>query len=204
MSQLKSVFHFFAYVSRMKLIDRWALMRCTQKENVQEHSLQVAMIAHVLTLIKNKFYGGNLSPEKVATYAIYHDATEVLTGDLPTPVKYFSNDIRNAYQEIEGHAVQQLLSLLPADFQEDYRKLLQHDEADQEIHKIIKSADTLAAYVRCLEEQAAGNHEFRKAKKTIELKVKAICDQREVQYFVEHFVPSFSLSIDEISEPLNS
>lgn len=204
MSLRKSVYHFFAYVSRMKLIDRWALMRCTQKENVQEHSLQVAMIAHALTLIQNKYYGGKLSPEKVALYAIYHDATEVLTGDLPTPVKYFSNDIRNAYLEIEGHAVGQLMSLLPKDFQEDYRRLLQHNDEDADIHKIIKSADTLAAYVKCLEEQAAGNHEFSKAKKTIEQKVKALCDQPEVQFFVDNFVPSFSLSIDEISEPLNS
>src|SRR3954464_12055890 len=99
------MFHFFAYIARMKLIDRWSLMRCVQRENVQEHSLQVAVVAHALALIKNKYFGGAIDAEKVALYAIFHDSGEVLTGDLPTPVKYYNEDIRRAYKEIEGHSV---------------------------------------------------------------------------------------------------
>lgn len=194
-------FHFFSYISRMKLIDRWSLMRCTQRENVQEHSLQVAVIAHALTLIKNKYYNGSLSPEKVALYAIYHDSSEVLTGDLPTPVKYHSNELRNAYKEIESSAVEQLLKLLPEDLKEDYRKLLLIPENEKEAQKIIKAADTISAYIKCLEEEAAGNNEFSRAKKTIESKVESLRSMPEVDHFMKHFVPSFSLTLDEISRP---
>src|SRR4029079_14571381 len=126
------MFHFFAYLARMKLIDRWSLMRCTQKENVQEHSLQVAVISHALALIKNKHFGGDLNAERVALYAICHDATEVLTGDLPTPVKYFSGELRDAYKAIEGHAVAQLLRLLPNELREDYLPLLTIPEAEKD------------------------------------------------------------------------
>jgi 5'-deoxynucleotidase len=196
----KSQHHFFAYLARMKLIDRWSLMRCTQRENVQEHSLQVAIIAHALALINNKHFGGHVSPEKVAVQAIFHDATEVLTGDLPTPVKYFNDEIRTAYVAIEDHAVSQLLSLLPSNLQGEYARIFTNDDAD--IRRTVKAADVLAAYIKCLEEVSAGNHEFSRAKKTIETKLKSLCEQPEVRYFVEHFVPSFSLTLDEISEPL--
>lgn len=192
-------FHFFSYLSRMKLIDRWSLMRCTQRENVQEHSLQVAIIAHALTLIKNKYFNGNLSPEKIALFAVFHDATEVLTGDLPTPVKYFNPEIRNAYQEIESNAANQLLKLLPEEFRMDYKKLLLIDEPD--VKEIIKAADTLAAYIKCIEEEAAGNKEFSLAKKTIGEKLNAIRTKPEVDYFIKNFIPSFSLTLDEISKP---
>jgi len=192
--------HFFAYLARMKLIDRWSLMRCTQRENVQEHSLQVAIIAHALALINNRHFGGKLSPEKVAVQAIFHDATEVLTGDLPTPVKYFSNEIRSAYLAIEDHAVSQLLGLLPDDLKGDYAKIFADEDPD--IRRTVKSADVIAAYIKCLEEESAGNHEFSRAKKTIEGKLKSLCEQPEVKYFVEHFVPSFALTLDEISQPL--
>ena len=185
----------------MKLIDRWSLMRCTQRENVQEHSLQVAIIAHALTLIKNKYFGGELSPEKVALYAIYHDATEVLTGDLPTPIKYHSDEIRNAYQEIESNAVEQLLKLLPEDLKPDYKNLLLIPNHEIDYKKIVKAADSIAAYIKCLEEQAAGNNEFSRAKKTIEDKVNVLRAMPEVDYFLNHFVPSFSLTLDEISRP---
>jgi 5'-deoxynucleotidase len=196
--------HFFAYVSRMKLIDRWSLMRCTQRENVQEHSLQVAMIAHSLALIKNKFFLGDVPPDRVALCAIYHDSTEVLTGDLPTPIKYFSKEIRTAYLEIESHAVDQLVKLLPDELREDYRELLLVPERQSEIHRMIKAADTLSAYIKCLEEEAAGNQEFSRARKSIEAKVMGLCDQPEVEYFVKHFIPSFSLTLDEISQPFES
>jgi 5'-deoxynucleotidase len=194
--------HFFAYLARMKLIDRWSLMRCTQRENVQEHSLQVAIIAHALALINNRHFGGQLSPEKVAVQAIFHDATEVLTGDLPTPVKYFNDEIRSAYVAIEDHAVSQLLGLLPSDLQGEYAKIFSHDDAD--IGRTVKAADVLAAFIKCLEEESAGNHEFSRAKKTIEAKLKLLCEQPEVKYFVDHFIPSFSLTLDEISQPLES
>jgi 5'-deoxynucleotidase len=192
--------HFFAYLARMKLIDRWSLMRCTQRENVQEHSLQVAIIAHALALISNKHFGGKFTPEKVAVQAIFHDATEVLTGDLPTPVKYFSAEIRNAYVAIEDHAVSQLLSLLPSDLKPEYSKIF--SDSDKEVHRIVKAADVLAAYIKCLEEESAGNHEFSRAKKTIEAKLNQLCEQPDVKYFVENFVPSFSLTLDELSQPL--
>jgi 5'-deoxynucleotidase len=194
--------HFFAYLARMKLIDRWSLMRCTQRENVQEHSLQVAIIAHALALIKNKHFGARLVPEKVALHAIFHDATEVLTGDLPTPVKYFSPEIRQAYVAIEDHAVSQLLSLLPQDLRGDYAKVFSELEGDMK--RIVKSADVIAAYIKCLEEESAGNHEFSRARKTIEAKLRSLCEQPEVKYFVEHFVPSFSLTLDELSQPLDT
>lgn len=192
-------FHFFAYLARMKLIDRWSLMRCTQRENVQEHSLQVAIIAHALALISNKYYGGTHAPERVALHAIFHDATEVLTGDMPTPVKYFSPSLRSAYQEIEGFAADQLLTLLPEDLRGDYRALL--GDAPGEVLDLIKAADTLSAYIKCLEEHAAGNREFSRAQKSIEAKVRQLCERRDVQHFVQHFIPSFSLTLDELSLP---
>jgi 5'-deoxynucleotidase len=198
----KSQFHFFAYISRMKLIDRWSLMRCLQRENVQEHSLQVAVIAHALALIKNKYFGGNVSPDTVALCAIFHDATEVLTGDLPTPVKYFNAEIREAYKEIEGHSAEQLLKLLPEDFRQDYRDLFNGPDQNPEVGALIKAADTLSAYIKCLEEQAAGNNEFSRAKKSIEAKVTQLSVRPEVDYFVKHFVPGFALNLDEISQPL--
>lgn len=184
----------------MKLIDRWSLMRCTQRENVQEHSLQVAVVAHALALIKNKYFNGHVSTEKVALCAIFHDASEVLTGDLPTPVKYYNDEIRRAYKEIESQSTAQLLRLLPQDFQEDYRQLLRPDDSD--IHDIIKAADSLCAYIKCLEELAAGNTEFSRAKKTIEEKLMTLSSQKEVEYFLKHFVPGFSMTLDEISQSL--
>lgn len=196
--------HFFAYVSRMKLIDRWSLMRCTQRENVQEHSLQVAMIAHAISVVKNKKFGGALNPEKVALAAIFHDATEVMTGDLPTPVKYFNPEMRSAYQAIEGHAAEQLLSLLPEELQPEYRDLLMLPEDEFETRAVIKAADSICAYIKCLEEESVGNHEFSRAKKTLEEKVRSLCGRPEVDYFVRHFVPSFSLTLDELSRPLES
>ena len=179
-------------------------MRCTQRENVQEHSLQVAMLAHALALIKNKFFGGDLLPERVALHAIYHDATEVLTGDLPTPVKYFNKEIRDAYLEIESNAVGELLRLLPEELRDDFQALLLIPESQVEIKKIVKAADTLAAYIKCLEEEAAGNREFSRARKSIEDKVKGLCALPEVEYFVKQFIPSFSLTLDEISQPFEN
>jgi len=196
--------HFFAYLARMKLIDRWSLMRCTQRENVQEHSLQVAVVAHALALIQKKYFGGTLDPERVALYAIFHDATEVLTGDLPTPVKYYNDEIRDAYKEIESHSTEQLLKLLPEDFRQDYRDLLDIPAEETEIIRLVKTADSICAYIKCLEELAAGNKEFSRAQKTIEEKIQTLRKSPEADYFIQHFVPGFSMTLDELSEPLEA
>lgn len=186
----------------MKFIDRWSLMRCTHRENVQEHSLQVAVVAHALALIKNKYFAGKVLPDRVALLAIFHDATEVLTGDLPTPVKYFNGEIREAYKAIEGHAIDQLLLLLPEDLRKEYQNLLEIADDEKEAKTLIKAADTLCAYIKCLEEKSTGNHEFSRAQKSIEEKLNVYRHMPEVDYFIRNFVPSFNLTLDEISTPL--
>ncbi len=189
--------HFFAYLARMKFIRRWGLMHNTYPENIQEHSLRVAMIAHALGVIRNRLFGGRINPERAAALALFHDASEVLTGDLPTPVKYFNPDIRTAYQTIETVARRKLLELIPAELQADYRALLLEDGTDREHHELVKAADRLAAYMKCLEELAAGNHEFSKAEKTLRASVEAL-ELPEVRYFLETFVPSLKLTLDEL------
>lgn len=190
--------HFFAHLARMKLIYRWPLMRNVQKENISEHSLQVAMVAHALALIENRKFGGTLNPEQAALLALYHDATEVLTGDLPTPIKYHNPAIATEYKKIEKLAEQRLLDLLPAEFVEDYRPLIDSDHQDPELTRVVKAADTLCAYSKCLEELAAGNKEFVVAKRRLE----TILESRmtpAVRYFLDVFIHSFSLTLDEIS-----
>ena len=190
--------HFFAHLARMKLIYRWPLMRNVQKENISEHSLQVAMVAHALALIENRKFGGTLNPEQAALLALYHDATEVLTGDLPTPIKYHNPAIANEYKKIEKLAEQRLLDLLPAEFVEDYRPLIDSDHQDPELTRVVKAADTLCAYSKCMEELAAGNKEFVVAKRRLE----TILESRmtpAVRYFLDVFIHSFSLTLDEIS-----
>ncbi|MBP8173370.1 MAG: 5'-deoxynucleotidase [Aeromonadaceae bacterium] len=190
--------HFFAHLARMKLIYRWPLMRNVQKENISEHSLQVAMVAHALALIENRKFGGTLNPEQAALLALYHDATEVLTGDLPTPIKYHNPAIATEYKKIEKLAEQRLLELLPPEFVEDYRPLIDSDHQDPELTRVVKAADTLCAYSKCLEELAAGNKEFVVAKRRLE----TILESRmtpAVRYFLDVFIHSFSLTLDEIS-----
>ncbi len=189
--------HFFGFMARMKYIKRWGLMRNTREENIQEHSLQTAMIAHALALIKNRLYGGNVNAERVLALALYHEAGEVITGDLATPIKYFSPEIRSAYKDIEQVAEQKLTQMLPEALREDYESLILHREDDAEAYAVVKAADKICAYLKCVEELSAGNTEFAKAKKTIE-KTIAKMDMPEVKYFMETFVPSFSLSLDEM------
>lgn len=155
--------HLFAHLARLKLIQRWPLMFNVRSENVQEHSLQVAMVAHGLAVIANRQFGMQVDAYKAATLAIFHDASEVLTGDLPTPVKYFNKDIEFEYKKIEAIAEERLLEMVPQEFKEDYRPLLIADDADEEIKQLVKSADTLCAYLKCLEELKAGNREFNTA-----------------------------------------
>jgi len=187
--------HLFAYLARMKFIRRWGLMHNTYPENIQEHSLRVAMIAHALAVIRNRRCGGRVSAERAATLALFHDASEVLTGDLPTPVKYFNPDISAAYRAIETVAKQKLFEMVPPQLREDYRSLF--FEVHDEHESLVRAADRLAAYLKCLEELAAGNHEFSKAEKTLRQSVEAL-DLPEVRYFLETFAPSFRLTLDEL------
>ncbi len=190
--------HFFAHMARMKLINRWPLMRNTQTENVQEHSLQVAMIAHGLALISNEYYDGNYSPEKAATLALFHDASEVLTGDLPTPVKYFNKEIEREYKLIEKMAEHKLLHTLPDDLQQHYQPLLISDNIDPSYKKLVKAADIISAYFKCIEELNTGNHEFERAKQRLEQALKKT-NMPEVQHFIDLYSHSFKLSLDEIT-----
>ncbi|HJS74255.1 MAG TPA: 5'-deoxynucleotidase [Vicinamibacteria bacterium] len=189
--------HFFAYLSRMKFIKRWGLMHNTYAENVQEHSLRVAQIAHALALIRNRKFGGRVSPERVAVLALYHDAGEVLTGDLPSPIKYFNPEIQQAYHQIEASAAARLVEMVPKELAEDYRRVLAPDSSESEHQELVKAADKLCAYIKCLEEMAAGNKEFTKAEQALERAVREI-GLREVRYFLEVFVPSFRLTLDEL------
>lgn len=189
--------HFFAFLTRMKFIRRWGLMRNHMPENIQEHTLQVAMIAHALAILRNTRYGGNLQPERAATLAMYHEVSEIFTGDMPTPVKYFNQDIRAVYKSIEKEAVQKLYSTLPTDIAPAYRPYM--IEGEQDPHwPIVKAADTIAAFLKCVEEKTAGNPEFNEAYETIRKKLEA-SDLPEVHDFLETFVPSFRLTLDEMN-----
>ena len=189
--------HFFAYLSRMKFINRWGLMHNTYPENIQEHSLRVAVIAHALAIIRNRFFGGAVNPERTAVLALYHDASEVLTGDLPAPIKNFNPEIKRAYKAIEAAAGRKLLQMLPDVLQADYRGLFAADEADREHRELVTAADKLCAYVKCLEEIGAGNPEFAKAEKALRASLDAL-GLPEVRYFLDTFVPSFRLTLDEL------
>lgn len=189
--------HLFAYFSRMKLIRRWGLMHNTYPENVQEHSLQVALTAHTLALVRNRMYGGGVDPARVAVLALYHDSGEVLTGDLPSPIKYFNPGIREAYGEIESSAAHTLLEMVPEPLRDDYRSVLAPAAGTATERALVKAADKLCAYMKCLEETAAGNREFAKAEVALRETVEAI-DLPEVRYFLETFVPSLRLTLDEL------
>ncbi|HHW48960.1 MAG TPA: 5'-deoxynucleotidase [Clostridiaceae bacterium] len=193
----KPRFHFFAFLSRMKYISRWGLMRNTLQENIQEHSLQVAIISHALAVIKNKLFGGNVNTDRAAVLGIFHDCNEILTGDMPTPIKYFNPEIRQAYKNVENVSKQKLLSMLPEELAESYSPLLFHSSADDELWMLVKAADKIAAYIKCIEEMKAGNREFKKAGDSI-YKIIEEFNLPEVKYFIEHFLPSFSLTLDEL------
>ena len=189
-------YHFFAYLSRMRYINRWGLMRNTFQENIQEHSHMVAVLAHALVLIQNRYYGGTLDPGQAVLLALYHDATEILTGDLPTPIKYYNPDLRSAYQTVEDAAARQLLDLLPTELREDYVPLLAG--TDPELAAVVKAADKLDAYLKCVKELKAGNTEFRKAR---EQTYAALMQNPlpALQHFLLHFLPSFELTLDELN-----
>lgn len=187
---------FFAFLNRMKYIKRWSLMRSVREENIMEHSQQVAVIAHALALIRNKIYGGNVDVGKVVLLAQYHEVGEVITGDLPTPIKYFNPEIKAAYKDLEKSASEKLLKMLPETLKDEYREYVLPDEQTEE-YKIVKCADRLAAYLKCVEEVKVGNSEFKKAKSSIGAELKSQ-KREEVDYYLKEFAPAFDLTLDEL------
>ena len=187
---------FFAIISRMKYINRWSLMRNTVTENISEHSLDVAFIAHLLAVLRNKRFGGNVNPERVAVLAMFHDTTEILTGDLPTPIKYYNKDIKSVYSEIEKNASRQLLSYLPDDIKEEYKPLLSRNESESENWELVKAADKISALIKCVEEKQMGNKDFSDAEYAT-LKIIKDMNIKEANVFLEEFMPSYGLTLDK-------
>lgn len=184
-------------MARMKLIKRWSLMKSVSDENIAEHSAQVAQIAHALAVIKNRKFGGQLDPDRVATIALYHETSEVLTGDLPTPIKYYNPEIRTAYKNIEATANEKLLSMLPEELRADYRELVEPDGDSYEA-MLVKAADKISAYIKCVEEMRSGNREFAKAEITLREAVEKYYTYDEIKYFCDTFLDSFKRTLDEL------
>jgi len=189
-------YSFYALISRMKNITRWSLMRNSAAENVQEHSHMVAVLAHALAVIRRYVFGREADPGKAAVTALFHDASEIFTGDMPTPVKYFDPDIMSAYKRVESVASRKLLSALPSEMRPAYKTVLSPGEDDDTI-ALVRAADRIAAYIKCLEELKAGNMEFRLAAQQSQEKLKAL-NMPEVDYFIRHFIPAFDLTLDEL------
>ena len=188
--------NFFAYVSRMRYINRWSLMRNSESENIQEHSHMVAVIAHALGVIRRDIFHKDCDPDAAAVVALYHDCSEILTGDLPTPIKYHSSEINKAYKEMEKLACEKILSTLPEELQGSFRPVFNGEISDK-YRDLVKAADKLSAYIKCIEERRAGNDEFISAEK----QTRAILDESplpEVKYFLEHFIPAFELNLDQL------
>ena len=188
--------HFYAMMSRMKNIYRWGLMRNTRRENLSEHSLEVAQIAQALSIISNKRFGGKTDPNNVAAVAMYHDTSEIITGDMPTPIKYYNDEIKDTYKQIEAAAEQQLSNMLPDDFKEEFAKIY---NPDPETRRLVKAADKISALIKCIEELNMGNREFAVAKKTIEKAVEEM-KMPEANVFMDEFLDSFSLTLDELRD----
>ena len=191
-------FSFFACLSRLKLIRRWSLMRNTVPENDAEHSLQVAMIAHAIAVIARDRYGKQVDPEHILSLAVYHDATEVMTGDLPTPVKYHDEELRGAYHRLEALSADRLLALLPEDMRPSFVQYMKQEPGYD--HTLVKAADRISAYIKCMEEQRAGNHEFDYAAENVRRSLASI-DLPEVKDFLTDFLPAFDMTLDEINHP---
>ena len=191
--------HFFAYLSRMRFIQRWALMRNTAPENVQEHSHQVAVLAHALAVIGNRRFGKYYNAERAALLGLYHDAPETLTGDMPTPVKYYSPHIREAYAQVEQRACEHLVSMLPEDLRADFAPFFFKDETDEDLWKLVKAADYICAYIKCIEEKKAGNTEFDRAAESTLESINAL-DIPEAEEFMKEFLDGYRLTLDEIKE----
>lgn len=188
--------NFFALISRMRHITRWSLMRSSIPENIQEHSHMTAVIAHALGLIRRDVFGEECDVNELAAIALYHDAPEIFTGDLPTPIKYHSRRIRAAYGEVEDAAAQRLLDTLPEQLRGAYGDLLSAHR-DSSRYELVKAADKLSAYIKCIEERKAGNLEFLSAEKSTR-EILGQSSLPEVRYFMEHFIPAFERNIDEL------
>ncbi len=188
--------NFFAYMARMKYIGRWSLMRSAVPENIQEHSHMVAVITHALALIRRDVCGVPCDPADYVAVALYHDASEILTGDLPTPIKYHSPEIQAAYRDVERIANEKLLETLPAALQGSFREILCGPTHDR-VYDLVKAADKISAYIKCIEERRAGNDEFLSAEVATRASIEAMC-LPEADYFLEHFIPAFSLTLDEL------
>ena len=189
-------YNFFALMGRMKYIDRWGLMRNTQTENIQEHSHMVAVLAHALAVVDREKFGGKVDPNEAAVAGLYHDASEILTGDLPTPVKYDNPAIKEAYKAVEAVAADKLLTMLPPELQPRFAPYVR-EELEPELLAIVKAADKLSAYIKCLEEVKAGNAEFKLAAR----QTRDALDKMELpalDYFMKHFLPGFELTLDEL------
>ena len=189
-------YDFFAYINRLKYIKRWSLMRSNYEENVLEHTSQVVIVTHALATIKNKLFGGNVDVLKAVLYAEYHETGEVITGDMPTPIKYFNAQINSAYKDIERGACVKLLNSLPSEIKGEYEQYVIPNEESEE-YKIMKCADTICAYIKCEEELKLGNTEFKKAQESIYNKLLKI-DREEVKYFIKEVLPVYSLTLDEL------
>lgn len=191
--------NFYAMMSRMKYINRWALMRNSYTENISEHSLEVSMLAHALCIIGNRRLGKNLNADKAALIALYHDATEIITGDMPTPIKYLNKDIKGAFKDIESQAAEKLLSLLPEDLVEEYRDIFFPSEEEAYVCRLVKAADKLSALIKCIEEEKMGNAEFSSAGKTLEQSIDDM-QLEEVEIFKKEFLPAYYLTLDELQK----
>lgn len=197
MTNKRKTYSFGAMLSRMKYIDRWALMRNSTKENISEHSLEVAMISHLLAVIGRVRFGKELDADKAALIGIYHDCTEIITGDMPTPIKYFSDEMRDTFKEIEDLAAIQLLAMLPDDIREEYEELFFPQEQDAYLWKLVKAADKISALIKCVEEEKAGNTEFANAKKMTVKSIEAM-ELEEAEVFFEEFFPAYLKTLDEL------
>ena len=186
---------FFAYIFRMRYIARWALMRNTRTENVQEHSYEAAVLAHALAVIGRDVFHKDLNPDGIAAAALFHDAPEIITGDMPTPIKYYNPSLKNAYKQVEAAAQDKLLSMLPPELAPAYAPLVR--ESDPEVRRYVKAADKLSAYIKCVEELKAGNAEFKKAAEQTMAALKEL-DMEELDWFIQRFLPAFSLTLDEL------
>jgi len=190
-------YDFFAFLARMQYINRWGLMRNTQAENIKEHSLDVAMLAHALVVIRNTYFEGTLDPGRAALYGIFHDASEIFTGDMPTPVKHFNPNFKRSFHQLEDRARRKLLAMLPSELSQVYEPLFFFEEQDAEYQEVIKAADKIAALIKCLEEQKSGNLEFKRAAEE-QLESLRNSPLPEVGYFLEYFLPGYRLSLDEL------
>ena len=188
-------YNFFAYLSRMRYIQRWALMRNTFQENIQEHSHSVAVLAHALAVIGREKFGSRVDPGEAAIAGLYHDAPEILTGDMPTPVKYDNPAIKDAYKAVESVAADKLLSMLPEALQEEFTPYVR-EELEPELLRVVKAADKLSAYLKCVEELKAGNNEFKQAARQTREALNKM-ELPALDYFLKHFLPGFELTLDE-------